>query len=93
MADLQTPVTPTTDRIGDVVGVQFPDEEEVALFIPCSGDVLLCTVGQWHSLKDRSVMGRPGAFIKPGPNGNSVDELSPSSDLRRKLLSLGALLA
>jgi len=93
MANLQTHVTPTTDRIGDVVGVQFPDEEDVALFIPCSGDVLLCTVGQWRSLKDMSVSGRPDSFIGQGSCDNSVDDPSPSSDLRFKLLSLGALLA
>ncbi len=93
MANLQTHVMPTTDRVGDVVGVQFPDEEEVALFIPCSGDVLLCTVGQWRSLKDMSAGGQPDPLIGQEPCDNRVDGSSLSSDLRFKLLSLGALLA
>ena len=39
------------DRAGCVIGVQFPEEAELVLFIPESGDVLLCSCLQWHQMK------------------------------------------
>jgi hypothetical protein len=44
-----------TDLVGDVVGVQFLHEDELALFMPHSGDVLLCSQLQWRQLKEKSV--------------------------------------
>ena len=38
--------------VGDVVGVQFSQEEEVILFMPGSGDVLLCSRKQWQRLNE-----------------------------------------
>ena len=55
MPNLQIDNFPSADHIGDVVGIQFPGEEEVALFIPGSGDVLLCAAAQWQSLKEGHV--------------------------------------
>ena len=79
------------NQLGDVIGVQFADEEEVALFIPGSGDVLLCTAAQWHSLKDVPVGGDIGLLIDP-PSSVSKDGAASTGDLKSTLLALGALL-
>lgn len=80
------------DRVGDVVSVQFSDEDEVALFIPSSGDVLLCTASQWRSLKDMPVARPTGLLNVPVPSAN-LDSHACGADLRPTLLSLGACLA
>jgi hypothetical protein len=90
-ADLRTNPVLAIHRLGDVVGVQFADEEEVALFIPGSGDVLLCTAAQWHSLKDVPVGGDIGLLIDP-PSSVSKDDAASTGDLKSTLLTLGALL-
>ena len=41
---------PITEVAGDVVCIQFGQEEEVALFIPGSSDVLLCSTAAWRGL-------------------------------------------
>ena len=40
-------------QVGDVVGAQFPEEDEIAIYIPNSGDILLCPRLQWHLLQGR----------------------------------------
>jgi len=80
------------DRVGDVVGVQFSDEDEVALFIPSSGDVLLCTARQWRGLKDMPVARLTGLLTVPVASANLENHVS-GADLESTLLSLGACLA
>lgn len=46
---------PLTERVGNVVGVHFSEDEDVALFLPESGDVLLCALWQWQQLAEKSV--------------------------------------
>ena len=75
LKDRQVVVAP----LGDVFGVEFPDEQELALFVPSSGDVLLCTSSDWSDLKEAPVPGLP-------------DRNCSSGVLRSKLLGLGALL-
>jgi hypothetical protein len=70
---------PAIDRVGDVFGVVFPDEQEAVLFVPNAGDVLLCTVREWSDIKEAPVSG-------------PVDPTSSSGALRPMLLGLGALL-
>ena len=92
MAYLQTDSVPSVDRVGDVVGVQFSDEDELAVFIPSSGDVLLCTASQWRSLKDVLVVNPTGSLTAPLQSGNTEGS-APAADLKSTLLSLGACLA
>lgn len=37
-------------RCGDIVGFQFPGEQQVVLFSPGSGDVILCARAEWQDL-------------------------------------------
>lgn len=37
-------------RCGDVVGFQFAGEQQVVLFAPESGDVMVCTLTDWQNL-------------------------------------------
>ena len=37
-------------RCGDIVGFQFPGEQQVVLFVPGSGDVALCASADWQDL-------------------------------------------
>lgn len=39
-----------TQRCGDIVGFQFPGEQQVVLFVPGSGDVALCASADWQGL-------------------------------------------
>lgn len=90
-AKLQTEGLLSADHLGDVVGVRFSDEEEVALFIPSSGDVLLCTESQWRSLKEERVGSQPG--LAPAPCGSiSVEACAPASEVKSILFGLGACL-
>jgi len=66
------------DHVGDVVGVHFTDEEEIAIFIPCSGDVLLCTAFQWQTLNN--------SFHKNLTD--SLTSIEKSSDLEKTHLSV-----
>ena len=74
------------------MGVQFQDEEEVALFIPGSCDVLLCTAVQWQSLRAVPSGGATGSFARP-LRSDSVLDVVHGGALKAILLSLGALLA
>lgn len=91
-ANLGTDALLLVDRVGDVVSVQFSDEDEVALFIPSSGDVLLCTASQWRGLKDMPVARPTGLLNVPVPSA-TLESYACGADLRPTLLSLGACLA
>jgi hypothetical protein len=74
--------------VGDVIGCLFDAEEEIALFVPGSGDVLLSSLAQWRSLTCGD-----SAVSMPPPNlaqaaGISVE--SAADELKSALLSLGA---
>lgn len=88
---LQTVALPCVDRVGDVVGVHFAREDEVVLYIPGSGDVLLCSADQWHNLKAMPVVGSSDALTDPLDGGRGA-EAGPSVDLKSTLLGLGAFL-
>ena len=87
----QTFALPSVDRVGDVVGVQFPHEDEVVLYIPGSGDVLLCSGDQWSRLKAMSAADIPDTLTYP-LDGNSGAQAGCSGDLKSTLLGLGACL-
>lgn len=91
-ADLHPDAPPMVDQLGDVVGVQFSQEEEVALFIPSSGDVLLCAASQWSHLKGTQLVSPTGSF-SAARHSNGADDAAFESDLKSTLSSLGALLA
>lgn len=90
-SDRQTVALPSVDRVGDVVGIQYPDEDEVVLYIPGSGDVLLCSADQWHRLKEAPAVGFSDALNDP-LDGSSGAHAGPSGDLKFTLLGLGAFL-
>ena len=92
MANVGADALLQADRVGDVVGVQFSDEDEVALFIPSSGDVLLCTASQWRRLKDMPVARLTGQSTVPVASEN-LENYACGADLESTLLSLGACLA
>lgn len=80
------------EQLGDVHAFHFADEPDVALFIPESGDVLLCSANEWQRLKN------PGASVKPQIGENAqltqlieVDETA--DDLKTVLANLGATIA
>lgn len=92
MADLHSGAVLLTQQLGDVVGVQFSGEEDVALFIPGSGDVLLCDAAQWHSLKAGQVGGATDPVAESRQQAGDADTTS-AINLKSTLLGLGALLA
>lgn len=87
----QTVALPSVDQVGDVFGVQYPREVEVVLYIPGSGDVLLCSADQWHRLKAMPVEGFADALTDPLDGSSGADE-EPSVDLKSTLEGLGAFL-
>jgi hypothetical protein len=46
---------------GDVVAACFPGEENIVLFLPFSGEVLLCLSSEWDNLK-QCPSGSPSAL-------------------------------
>lgn len=91
-ANIRTDAAPLVDHMGDVVGVQFSQEDEVALFIPSSGDVLLCSASQWSLLKNVQIAGPSGTWPTSFQSA-SMEGVAPEPDLKSTLFSLGALLA
>lgn len=54
-------MTPTaSQRCGDVVGFQFVGEQQVVLFAPESGDVMVCSLPDWHDF-----LINPNASLSP----------------------------
>lgn len=44
-------MTPTVShRFGDLVGLHFAGEQQVVLFAPESGDVMVCALTDWQDL-------------------------------------------
>lgn len=80
-------------RRGDVVGVTFPGEELSVLFVPASGDMLLCRAEQWTDLQvpasesADAFNGSPSAVV-----AESVVDAS-ASELTTMLAKLGASVA
>lgn len=81
----------TFERAGDVIGCHFEGEEDLALFVPGSGDVLLSSLAQWRSLTRAG-----GSVAESCVDGvvqvNGLTTESPASELRATLLSLGAVI-
>lgn len=79
------------ERVGDVLGCRFDGEDEVALFLQGSGDVLLASLAQWQSLVRPSVAPLNNLsvnltlVVEPNPP-------EPLDELRSTLLGLGAAL-
>lgn len=71
----------SSQQLGDVVGFEFPGEAEVALFVPGSGDVLLCHLDQWSQLK------------KFSNTAHGHDMATSDSELVVMLRTLGASIA
>lgn len=91
------------ERVGDVLGCHFADEEDVALFIPGSGDVLLSSLQQWRHLKDGGKIlstHSPENSLTDSPPDSPADSTDaagpgreePADELKSALLSLGAAL-
>ncbi len=90
-ADLHPKAVLLTQQLGDVVGVQFANEEELALFIPESGDVLLCDATQWHLLKTGQLGCTPDPVADLLQAGDA--DRTSAINLKATLLGLGARLA
>ena len=82
---------PEVTQLGDVVGIQFPFENELVLFMACSGDVLLCTASEWHGL-DAAISARVSETLAMSSLNGVHGDFPPASDLERMLVSLGARL-
>lgn len=85
-ADAASPASIETSHLHDVHGVTFAGEAECVLFIPGSGDVLLCDALLWEDLRAEAA-----GLLAPeadGPGG----ELAPTAELRAMLNRLGAQL-
>lgn len=90
-ADLHAGAVLLTQQLGDVVGVQFPAEEELVLFIPESGDVLLCDAAQWRLLKTGQLGSTPDPVAELRQAGDA--DRASAINLKATLLGLGARLA
>lgn len=79
------------ERVGDVLGCHFAGEEDLALFVPGSGDVLLSSLAQWRALK------AGGKFVSTrssagSPHAASQGREELADELKFALLSLGVAL-
>lgn len=79
------------ERAGDVLACHFAGEEDLALFIPGSGDVLLSSVAQWRGLKagGKSISTHS---LAGAPNAASQGREGAADELKTALLSLGVAL-
>jgi hypothetical protein len=73
-------------HLNDVHGVTFAGEAECVLFIPGSGDVLLCDALLWED-----VCAEAAGLLPPEPDGLG-SEVPPTAELRAMLNRLGAQL-
>jgi len=72
-------VEPKTEVAGEVVCIQFGQEDDVALFLPGSSDVLLCSTAAWRGLVNLDASDR-----------NKVIVESSAVELKATLDKLGA---
>jgi hypothetical protein len=80
------------DRVSDVIGIDF-GQQEVALFIPGSGDVLLCSRNAWSDLKNSVAANVQNAPTVPLDEPVSGEAEDPADGLRAMLVKLGAFIA
>lgn len=67
--------------LGDVVGATFKDEGEAVLFIPNSGDSMICIARDWLTLVDGSVSGSSPQDAQPA---------ATAAELHSRLVHFGA---
>lgn len=79
----------TFERVGDVIGCLFEGEEDLALFVPGSGDVLLSSLTQWRILSPASALAS-SVFVGGVVSGPEPLGVFPADGLKSTLLSLGA---
>lgn len=80
------------ERVGDVLGCRFDGEDDVALFLPGSGDVLLASLEQWRTLTLQPSISDKN-FPGDAPVADALTSPEASAELKSTLLSLGAALA
>jgi hypothetical protein len=80
------------EQVGDVLGCRFEGEEDVALFLPGSGDVLLASLEQWRTLTLQPSISDKN-FQGDAPVADALTPPEVSGELKSTLLSLGAALA
>jgi hypothetical protein len=72
---------------GDVVGIRFGDEDDVALFVPPTTDVLRCSHSDWEALLVLS-----SSSVQPSPLANLTRPTTTNAEpnkLRSLLIELG----
>lgn len=79
----------TFERVGDVIGCLFEGEDDVALFVPGSGDVLLSSLAQWRTLRLPVDLASGGQFGGVTISSDTSGAF-PADGLKSTLLSLGA---
>ncbi len=77
------------ERLGDVYAFHFVGEPDIALFIPGSGDVLLCSFHEWQTLKGVDSVAQLGSTQPEKWSPPSVQD-EPLGDLKSILADLGA---
>lgn len=50
-------------KCGDVVGIRFGNEDDVALFVPPTTDVLRCSYSDWEALCAQSSLSVPHSLL------------------------------
>jgi hypothetical protein len=81
-----SPASIEVSQLNDVHGATFGGDAECVLFIPGSGDVLLCDALLWEDLRAEAA-----GELAPEPEGPG-GELAPTAELRTMLNRLGAQL-
>ena len=72
---------------GDVIGIRFGDEDDVALFVPPTSDVLRCSHSDWYALRAMSA-----TFVQPTPLATLTSPPTTTVEpikLRSLLIELG----
>ncbi len=76
---------------GDVLCLQFDEDDDVALFVPGSSDVLLCAKAAWDGMA-KSGPGSEAVSSTGSFDESSVNQSDPALALKAALVKLGACL-
>lgn len=76
--------------MGDVIGATFNDESEAVLFMPHSGDVMICAATDWLDLANGDLPASATSVSGHRDGGVKVQSLQTTDKLRLTLIHFGA---
>lgn len=80
------------ETLGEVIGVHFSGENEMALFVPGSAELIVCGSDAWAAVRAQKAVPDTGSKDPCAPAGERRMEATSEDGLRDLFRTLGARL-